>query len=184
MVEAGNRATEVVSSVRALFRKTDDRRNLIQLDDVAREVLGLLQHDLEASQVAVATEYQVNLPPVHADRVQLQQIVLNLVKNAIEAMSSLPSGSRHVRVATRLNGNSTVLLSVQDSGHGITAEDQDRIFDPFFTTKPTGMGLGLAICRTVAQEHGGNLRLVETSSHGSIFEIELPIGQQATYGAN
>jgi signal transduction histidine kinase len=184
VVEAGNRATEVVSSVRALFRKTDDRRNLIQLDDVAREVLGLLQHDLEASQVAVATEYQVNLPPVHADRVQLQQIVLNLVKNAIEAMSSLPSGSRHVRVATRLNGNSTVLLSVQDSGHGITAEDQDRIFDPFFTTKPTGMGLGLAICRTVAQEHGGNLRLVETSSHGSIFEIELPIGQQATYGAN
>jgi len=184
VVEAGNRATEVVSSVRALFRKTDDRRNLIQLDDVAREVLSLLQHDLEASQVAVATEYQVNLPPVHADRVQLQQIVLNLVKNAIEAMSSLPSGSRHVRVATRLNGNSTVLLSVQDSGHGITAEDQDRIFDPFFTTKPTGMGLGLAICRTVAQEHGGNLRLVETSSHGSIFEIELPIGQQATYGAN
>ena len=184
VVEAGNRATEVVSSVRALFRKTDDRRNLIQLDDVAREVLGLLQHDLEASQVAVATEYQVNLPPVHADRVQLQQIVLNLVKNAIEAMSSLPSGSRHVRVATRLNGNSTVLLSVQDSGHGITAEDQDRVFDPFFTTKPTGMGLGLAICRTVAQEHGGNLRLVETSSHGSIFEIELPIGQQATYGAN
>ena len=184
VVEAGNRATEVVSSVRALFRKTDDRRNLIQLDDVAREVLGLLQHDLEASQVAVATEYQVNLPPVHADRVQLQQIVLNLVKNAIEAMGSLPSGSRHVRVATRLNGNSTVLLSVQDSGHGITAEDQDRIFDPFFTTKPTGMGLGLAICRTVAQEHGGNLRLVETSSHGSIFEIELPIGQQATYGAN
>jgi len=184
VVEAGNRATEVVSSVRALFRKTDDRRNLIQLDDVAREVLGLLQHDLEASQVAVATEYQVNLPPVHADRVQLQQIVLNLVKNAIEAMSSLPSSSRHVRVATRLNGNSTVLLSVQDSGHGITAEDQDRIFDPFFTTKPTGMGLGLAICRTVAQEHGGNLRLVETSSHGSIFEIELPIGQQATYGAN
>jgi signal transduction histidine kinase len=181
VVEAGNRATEVVSSVRALFRKTDDRRNLIQLDDVAREVLGLLQHDLEASQVAVATEYQVNLPPVHADRVQLQQIVLNLVKNAIEAMSSLPSGSRHVRVATRLNGNSTVLLSVQDSGHGITAEDQDRIFDPFFTTKPTGMGLGLAICRTVAQEHGGNLRLVETSSHGSIFEIELPIGQ---HGAN
>ena len=176
VVEASRRANEIVSSVRALFRKTDDRRNLIHLDDVAREVLGLLQHDLESSQVAVATEYLVNLPPVRADRIQLQQIVLNLVKNAIEAMSSVPSGSRHVRVVTRLNGNSTVLLSVQDSGHGITAEHQDRIFDPFFTTKPTGMGLGLAICRTVAQDHGGNLRLVETSSHGSIFEIELPIG--------
>jgi signal transduction histidine kinase len=176
VVEASRRADEIVSSVRALFRRTDDRRNLVHLDDVAREVLGLLQHDLESNQVAVATEYLVNLPPVRADHVQLQQIVLNLVKNAIEAMSSVPSGSRHVRVATRLNGNSTVLLSVQDSGHGITAEDQDRVFDPFFTTKPTGMGLGLAICRTVAQDHGGNLRLVETSSHGSIFEIELPIG--------
>jgi signal transduction histidine kinase len=136
----------------------------------------LLQHDLESSQVAVTTEYLLNLPPVHADRIQLQQIVLNLVKNAIEAMSSVPSGSRHVRVVTGLSGNSTVLLSVQDNGHGIAAEDQGRIFDPFFTTKPTGMGLGLAICRTVAQDHGGNLRLVETTSHGSIFEIELPIG--------
>jgi signal transduction histidine kinase len=175
VVEASGRANEIVSSVRALFRKTDDRRNLIHLDDVAREVLGLLQHDLEASQVAVATEYVGSLPPVRADHIQLQQIVLNLVKNAIEAMSSVPSGSRRVRVVTRLNGNSTVLLSVQDGGHGITAEDQDRVFDPFFTTKPTGMGLGLAICRTVAQDHGGNLRLVETSSRGSIFEIELPI---------
>jgi signal transduction histidine kinase len=176
VVEASRRADEIVSSVRALFRRTDDRRNLVHLDDVAREVLGLLQHDLESNQVAVATEYLVNLPPVRADHVQLQQIILNLVKNAIEAMSSVPSGSRHVRVVTRQNENSTVLLSVQDSGHGITAEDQDRVFDPFFTTKPTGMGLGLAICRTVAQDHGGNLRLVETSSHGSIFEIELPIG--------
>ena len=175
VVESSRRANEIVSSVRTLFKKTDDRRNLSHLDDVAREVLGLLQHDLESSQVTVATEHLVNLPPVRADRIQLQQIVLNLVKNAIEAMSSVPSGSRHVRVVTRLNGNSTVLLSVQDSGHGITAEHQGRIFDPFFTTKPTGMGLGLAICRTVAQDHGGNLRLVETSSHGSIFEIELPI---------
>ena len=176
VVELSRRANEIVSSVRTLFKKTDDRRNLTHLDDVAREVLGLLQHDLESSHVTVATEHLVNLPPVRADRIQLQQIVLNLVKNAIEAMSSVPSGSRHVRVVTRLNGNSTVLLSVQDSGHGITAEHQGRIFEPFFTTKPTGMGLGLAICRTVAQDHGGNLRLVETSSHGSIFEIELPIG--------
>ena len=176
VVEASRRADEIVSGVRALFRRADDRRNLIHLDDVAREVLGLLQHDLESNQVAIATEYLVDLPPVRADHVQLQQIVLNLVKNAIEAMSSVPSGSRLMRVVTRQNGNSTVLLSVQDSGHGITAEDQDRVFDPFFTTKPSGMGLGLAICRTVAQDHGGNLRLVETSSHGSIFEIELPIG--------
>ena len=81
-----------------------------------------------------------------------------------------------MRLVTKFDGKSTVLLSVRDSGRGITAEHKDRVFDPFFTTKPTGMGLGLAICRTVAHDHGGNLRLVETSSHGSIFEIELPIG--------
>ena len=123
VVEASRRADEIVASVRALFRKTDDRRNLIHLDDVAREVLGLLKHDLQANQVAIATEYDGSLPPVRADHVQLQQIVLNLVKNAIEAISAVPSGSRRVRVVTKLNGNSTALLSVQDSGHGITAED-------------------------------------------------------------
>jgi signal transduction histidine kinase len=176
IVEATHRANEIVLSVRALFRKTGDRTNLIQLNDVAREVLGLLQHDLGSSHVAVATEYLIDLPLIRADRIQLQQIVLNLVKNSIDAMNSVPSGNRHVRVVTRLSENSTVLLSVEDSGHGITEEDQGRVFDPFFTTKPTGMGLGLAICRTVALDHGGNLRLVETSSHGSIFEIELPIG--------
>ena len=149
---------------------------MVYLDDVARQVLGLLQHDLESNRVFVTTDYQANLPPVRADRMQLQQIVLNLVENAIEAMSSAPLGSRRVRLVTKFDGKSTVLLSVHDSGRGITAEHKDRVFDPFFTTKPTGMGLGLAICRTVAQDHGGNLRLVETSSHGSGFEIELPIG--------
>jgi signal transduction histidine kinase len=139
-------------------------------------VLGLLQHDLESNRVSVTTDYQANLPPVRADRMQLQQIVLNLVKNAIEATSSAPPGSRRVRLVTKFDGKSTVLLSVHDSGRGITAEHKYRVFDPFFTTKPAGMGLGLAICRTVAQDHGGNLQLVETSSHGSVFEIELPIG--------
>jgi signal transduction histidine kinase len=81
-----------------------------------------------------------------------------------------------VRLVTKFDGKSTVLLSVHDRGHGITAEHRDRVFDPFFTTKPTGMGLDLAICRTIAQDHGGNLRLAETNPHGSIFEIVLPIG--------
>ena len=130
----------------------------------------------QAHEASVTTDYQANLPPVRADRMQLQQIVLNLVKNAIEAMSSAPPGSRRMRLVTKFDGKSTVLLSVHDSGRGITGEHKDRVFDPFFTTKPTGMGLGLAICRTVAQDHGGNLRLLETSSLGSIFEIELPIG--------
>jgi C4-dicarboxylate-specific signal transduction histidine kinase len=176
VVEASHRASAIVSSVRTLFRKTDDHRSMIYLDDVARQVLGLLQHDLESNRVSVATDFESNLPPVRADRTQLQQIILNLIKNAIEAMSSTPSGSRRVRLVTEFDGKSTVLLSVHDSGHGISAEHQDQVFDPFFTTKSTGMGLGLAICRTVALDHGGSLRLAKTNSHGSVFEFALPIG--------
>src|SRR4029453_16651801 len=104
----------------------------------------------------------------------LQQIIFNLVKNAIEAMNSKPPGSRHLRLATRVKGNSTVLLSVEDSGAGISPESQAEIFDPFFTTKSGGMGVGLAICRTIAQSHEGNLRLVETSPRAAVFDIAPP----------
>jgi signal transduction histidine kinase len=103
-------------------------------------------------------------------------VILNLVRNAIEAMvSTSPPGERRLYVQTRLDGASDLLLSIEDSGPGIVAGDRDRIFDPFFTTKAAGMGLGLAICRTIVEEHGGNLRVTKTDSKGSIFEIALPI---------
>src|SRR6185312_11730745 len=107
---------------------------------------------------------------------QMQQVVLNLVKNAIEAMSQNAPEARLLRLSVRLEANSALLLSVQDSGTGIPLQDRDRIFDPFFTTKPAGTGLGLAICRTVVENHGGKLRLAESDSRGSTFEIVMPIG--------
>jgi signal transduction histidine kinase len=173
-----HRAGAIISSIRELSRKTTDRRALTRVEDVARLVLRLLQHDLQINEVSVATEFQGNLPEVHLDSMQLQQVLLNLVKNAIDAMSSVPPEARHLWLTTGFDGHSTVLLSVQDSGPGIPVKDRERIFDPFFTTKFGGMGLGLAICFTVVENHGGKLRLVKSDSDGSIFELAMPVGGQ------
>jgi signal transduction histidine kinase len=169
------RADEIISGVRELFRKHDHHRTMIHLDDVARQALGWMQQDLLLSEVAVAIEFQSDLPKIYADRTLLQQVVLNLVRNAIDAMNSTPRRARRLRLETRLNGHSSVLLSVHDTGPGITADDSRRVFEPFFTTKPTGMGLGLSICQTIVQEHGGSLRLTKTDADGCIFEMTLPI---------
>jgi signal transduction histidine kinase len=173
-----HRMGAIISSIRELSKKTTDRRALTRIEDVARQVLRLLQHDLQINEVSVATEFEDNLPAVHIDDTQLQQVLLNLVKNAIDAMGSTAPEARRLRLTTSFDGHSTVLLSVQDSGPGIPVEDRERIFDPFFTTKSGGTGLGLAICSTVAEKHGGKLRLVKSDSDGSIFELAILVGGQ------
>jgi len=115
---------------------------------------------------------------VQLDGIELQQILLNLIRNAIDAMSSSPPDARRLRLKTSFDGHSTVLISVQDSGPGIPAGDQERIFDPFYTTKHDGMGLGLAISSTLVERQGGKLRLVKSDSSGSIFELDMPVGGQ------
>ena len=174
MVNASQRAGEVITSTLGLFKKTANQRMMVQLNEVARQVLGLLQHDLQANGISVTTEYQENLPEIQADQTQVQQVILNLIKNAIEAMASSSSGPRRLRLATSFD-SSVASLYIQDSGPGITTENRDRIFDPFFTTKRTGTGLGLSICRTIVEDHGGNLRLAKTGSHGTSFEIAFPL---------
>jgi signal transduction histidine kinase len=173
-----HRAGAIISSMRELTTKTTDRRELIQVEDIAQLVLRLLQYDLLINDVSVSTEFQGDLPDVHLDDMQLQQVLVNLIRNAIDAMSSVPPQARRLHLTTGLDGHSTVLLSVQDSGPGIPVEDRERIFDPFFTTKSGGTGLGLAICFTVVANHGGKLRLVKSDSGGSIFEIAIPVGGQ------
>jgi len=173
-----HRAAAIISSVRQLSKTTPDRRAPARVEDVARLVLRLLQHYLQINEVSVVTEFQDNLPEVHLDDTQLQQVLLNLIKNAIDAMSSVAPEARRLRLTTRFNGHSTVMLSVQDSGPGIPVQDRERIFDPFFTTKSGGMGMGLAICFTVVENHGGKLRLVKSDSDGSIFELAIPVGGQ------
>lgn len=172
------RAGAIISSIRELSKNTTDRRARTHVEDVARLVLRLLQHDLQAEEVSIVTEFQGNLPEVHLDGTQLQQVLLNLVKNAIDAMRSVAPETRRLRLTTSFDGHSTVLLSVQDSGPGIAGEDRERIFDPFFTTKSGGMGLGLAICLTVVENHGGKLRLIKSDLEGSIFELAMPVGER------
>ena len=173
-----HRAAAIISSVRQLSKTTPDRRAPTRVEDVARLALRLLQHDLQINEVSVVTEFQDNLPEVHLDDTQLQQVLLNLIKNAIDAMSSVAPEARRLRLTTSIDGHSMVVLSVQDSGPGILVEDRERIFDPFFTTKSGGMGLGLAICFTVVENYGGKLRLVKSDSDGSIFELAIPVGGQ------
>jgi signal transduction histidine kinase len=181
--QSTHRAEEIIAGVRELFKKRGDHRTMIHVDDVARQVLRLVEQDLSLNEVSLATEFQNDLPEVYADRTQIQQVILNLVRNAIDAMNSTPTRARRLRLATSLNGHSSVLLSVQDTGPGITTEQSERVFEPFFTTKPTGMGLGLAICQTIVQDHGGSLRLAKTDLDGCIFEMTLPVAATDHGGA-
>jgi C4-dicarboxylate-specific signal transduction histidine kinase len=147
---------------------------MVDINRLVREVLRMVENDLLVHGVSVSTELQEDLPQIMADPTQLQQVILNLIKNAIEAMTTGPTTIRAVRLVTTKNANSTVSLIVQDSGPGITPKNASQIFDPFFTTKSSGMGLGLSISRRIIEDHGGDLRLIETSSNGCTFEITLP----------
>jgi signal transduction histidine kinase len=169
------RVSETITSVRGLFKDATDQPATISIEDVARQVLRLLQHELQFNEVLVATEFRVEVPLVRADPVQLQQVILNLFKNAIEAMASTPPNGRRLNIGTRLERNSFVLLSVQDTGTGVPPQDQDRVFEAFFTTKLAGMGLGLAICRTIIERYEGRLVLAKSGPQGSIFEVTLPV---------
>jgi signal transduction histidine kinase len=171
----GYRVEGVIKSISELFKSTRDQRAMLQFNDVVREALDLAQDDLHAGGVSVATEYADNLAQVSVDHTQIQQVVLNLIKNAIDAMQCVPRGKRHLQVSTSFDGKSLVSLCVQDSGPGIAVEARDSIFQPFFTTKSAGTGLGLSICRFILERHGGALCLVKTDSGGSSFEATLPI---------
>ncbi|WP_346730829.1 HAMP domain-containing sensor histidine kinase [Bradyrhizobium sp. 62] len=171
----GGRAADIISSIREITIKTARGGASANVEDIAELTLRLLKHDLLANGVSVTTELQGNIPPVALDGTELQQIVLNLCKNAIDAMSSVPADQRELRLKTALDGGATVHLSVEDSGTGITPRHQERIFDPFFTTKQGGMGLGLAISSNLVARCGGRLRLVKSDVRGSVFELEMPI---------
>jgi len=180
--EANRRADEIITSIRGLFKKTPLQRSRVVPEQLVRQALDLVQHDLQMNQVSVTADFTGDLPAIEADPVQLQQVILNLVGNAIDAMAKNDPERRRLRVAARRGEHAEVLLLVEDTGHGLGATDRDRVFDPFFTTKPTGMGLGLAISRTILEEHGGSLRVVRTDAQGSTFEIALPVA--ATHDGN
>ena len=176
VIDASLRANEVIAAIRELYRKRPTEHTMVQINDVVHEVLALVQDDFRTEAVIATAEYQENLPQIHASHTQIQQVILNLVKNAVEAMRSVPPEKRRLRVTTGFDGETAVSVYIQDSGAGIALEDQDRIFDAFFTTKQGGTGLGLSICRSIVEDHGGELRLSKTTAGGTSFELILPLG--------
>ncbi|QOZ78063.1 two-component sensor histidine kinase [Bradyrhizobium sp. CCBAU 53351] len=177
IVEASLRVDNTITSIRGLFKHATDKPVTINVENVARQVLRLLQHELQFNGVLVVTDFEDGAPLVRADPVQLQQVILNLIKNAIEAMASMPRDSRRLNIGARVAQDSFVLLSIQDSGTGVPLLDRDRVFEAFYTTKSAGMGLGLAISRTIIERYGGRLVLGDTGPEGSTFEIALPIAK-------
>ncbi|UFS79079.1 MULTISPECIES: trifunctional serine/threonine-protein kinase/ATP-binding protein/sensor histidine kinase [Rhizobium] len=170
--KAGLRAGDIIKAVRSLAKETSANLELIELDGIVADVLAMVASDIEES--AVVVERMLNAgATVLADSVQLQQVVLNLITNALEAMCHL-DGNRTLRITTFVR-DAFVVATVEDSGAGISPKDRDRIFSPFFTTKAAGLGMGLAICRSIAQVHGGTLDVASTTAAGTIMVLSLPL---------
>jgi PAS domain S-box-containing protein len=168
------RAGEVITRLRALLKKGEASFQPLDLNDVATEVLALSRSELIDRRVTVSTRLAPALPSIRGDRVQLQQVMLNLVLNACEAMSTKRSGERTLTVSTALDGEGLVLTSIADRGSGIAPDAADRLFEPFFTTKAQGLGLGLSICRSIIAAHGGRLWAENNPDDGAIFTVALP----------
>jgi signal transduction histidine kinase len=168
-------ASDVFDGIRALFKKVDAERVPIDINTIPSEVLQSLRAELAEHGVTANSELTFGLPCVQGNRNQLHQVVFNLVQNAIEAMSTKSDRSRVLRIGSERAGPDAIALTVKDSGPGINTSQLPRVFDPFFTTKENGMGLGLAICRTIVSRHGGQLTVSSDGEQGALFRLVLPI---------
>jgi len=172
----GKRASDVITRIRALVRKTGEEKARLDINDIIQEVAALAQGELRNNRVALRMELANDLPPVLGDRVQLQQVILNLVMNGIEAMSGVTDRSRELFIRSRQHEPDKVLVAVQDTGMGIDRENVEKIFNAFYTTKSQGMGLGLAISRSIVENQGGELWVVPNDGPGATFQFTLPTG--------
>src|SRR6476619_3830527 len=174
IIDDANRASEVIRRVRALANKSDVEKAPLDINDVVKEVIALVQGELVSHRVSLRMEVANALPVVPADRVELQQVVINLVMNGIEAMQSVTDRPRELLIRSLQDETQQVLVSVTDCGVGISAENADRLFKAFFTTKTNGMGMGLSICRSIIEAHGGRLWATANVPHGATFQCTLP----------
>jgi C4-dicarboxylate-specific signal transduction histidine kinase len=175
ITKEANRASEVIRRVRALAKKTNIEKAPLEINDVVREVIALVQRELISHQVSLRTEFAPALPMILGDRVQLQQVIINLVMNGIEAMQSVTDRPRKLMIRSGRDETHRVLVTVTDCGVGVSAENADQLFNAFFTTKPSGMGMGLSICRSIMEAHGGRLWATANVPHGATFQFTLPV---------
>jgi signal transduction histidine kinase len=173
-IRDGHRASEVVNRLRALFTRKEVTTESLDLNAAIREVIALTASELRQGSVVVREELADDLPAVTGDRVQLQQVVLNLLLNAADAMSAVDDRPRELVLRTGLDDAGAVCVSVQDSGVGFARGDRERLFDAFYTTKSEGMGIGLSVSRSVIERHGGRLWAAPNEGPGATFSFSLP----------
>ena len=174
VVMEGHHAGQVIESIRAMFEQAPREKSRLDANELIQEVLTFTGSEIQRHRVAVQTELADKLPPLLADRIQLQQVLRNLIMNALEAIDAVTDRARVLTMRSTAHDSKSVLITVEDSGTGIEPKNMQRIFDSFFTTKPHGMGMGLAICRSIIDSHGGSLSALPGHPHGTVFRVILP----------
>lgn len=174
IIKDSYRASEVIARIRSLVKKRPPRNDLVDLNEVIIEVFALAQNQARRNHVYLKRQLTTDLPLVRGDRVQLQQVILNLIVNGLEAIAKGKDGARELTVHSNQDEGDSVSVAVSDSGEGLDPVNLERVFDAFFTTKPDGMGMGLAISRTIIEAHGGRLWATSNSPKGAIFQFTLP----------
>jgi C4-dicarboxylate-specific signal transduction histidine kinase len=178
IVEDGNRASEVIRRVRALAKNIDIEKAPLDINHVASEAMVLVRRELLSHDVSERLELAPDLPAIFGDRVQLQQVIINLVINAVEAMESVADRPRELTIRSGRDSTDRVFLTIADSGVGISDANAERVFAPFFTTKSSGMGMGLSICRSIVEAHEGRLSASRNAGYGASFRFVLPAHEE------
>jgi signal transduction histidine kinase len=179
----GNRASDVITRLRALFSKKEFTLESLDLNEVTREVIALSLSDLQRNRVILRSELAEDLPPVIGDRVQLQQVTLNLLRNASDAMVAVEDRPRQLLIRTRRQGDDRVRLSVQDAGTGVNPQDFERLFEAFYTSKSGGMGIGLSVSRSIIERHHGRLWAEANDGPGVTFSFSIPSSPESATAA-
>ena len=172
IVSEGHRASDIITNLRAMFKHDVQEKTLVDINKLVLSVLALVGIDLQKQKIELQTQLDDRIPEVLGNQVQLQQVISNLVMNAIESMGS--SQTRVLRIKTELSRSNTAHVSIEDTGTGIEPSDVDRLFKPMFTTKARGMGMGLSICQSIIENHDGRIWVSPGANGGSIFQFELP----------
>jgi signal transduction histidine kinase len=177
IIKDGRRASDVIQRIRALVRKAPAPADELDINEVIGETLALARSEILRNDVSLQTQLARDLPPIRGDRVQVQQAIMNLVMNAVEAMSGLAEGTRELQIRTDKDEKDCVAITVSDSGPVLKPEALDRFFEAFYSTKPTGMGIGLSICRSIIEAHEGRILARANVPCGATFHITLPASQ-------
>lgn len=179
IIKDSYRASAVISRVRTLVKKTPPRNDLVNLNEVIIEVFALAHSEARRNRIFLKQQLKNDLPLVRGDRVQLQQVILNLIVNGLEAIAKSKDGARELTVSSKQDEEDKVIIAVSDSGEGLDAANLEHVFDAFFTSKPDGMGMGLAISRTIIEAHGGRLWATSNSPKGAVFQFTLPTNAES-----